>query len=174
MPWRISISVGCGLLSSNAFAAKIIPGVQNPHCTAPYSAKAFCTGCNCSPWASPSMVVTSRPWASSAKIRQESTVLPSSSTVQAPHSPSLQPSLVPVRCNSSRSSCNNDCCGSIATSYGVPFTVSVMRRFTSLSCVCSPRHVLLEHLQHTQGRLYTALAQYFHHVFAIRRRTAHV
>src|SRR5262249_25196799 len=136
MPWRISISVGCGLLSSNALAAKIIPGVQKPHCTAPYSAKAFCTGCSCSPWASPSMVVTSRPWASSAKIRQASTVLPSSSTVQAPPSPSLQPSLVPVRCSSSRSSCNSDWRGSIATSYGVPFTVSVMRRFTCLSCIC--------------------------------------
>src|SRR5262249_9507590 len=120
------------------------------------------------------MVVTSPPCASSAKIKQESAVLPSSSTVQAPPSPSLQPSLVPVRCSSSRSSCSNDWRGSMATSYGVPFTVNVIRRFTSLSCVCGPRHVLLEHLQHTQGRLHTALAQHFHHVFAIRRRTAHV
>src|SRR3954447_11788309 len=48
------------------------------------------------------MVSTLRPAHSSASTRHDSTGSPSSSTVQAPHSPSSQPCLVPVRPRSSR------------------------------------------------------------------------
>ena len=46
--------------------------------------------------ARPSIVVTSRPSAIAASVRQERTRRPSSSTVQAPHWPWSQPFLVPV------------------------------------------------------------------------------
>src|SRR6185369_13785578 len=35
-----SSRLGSGLLSSNIFALAIIPGVQKPHCTAPFATKA--------------------------------------------------------------------------------------------------------------------------------------
>src|SRR4030095_1024376 len=41
---RISSRVGFGFRSSNAYAVIIWPGIQNPHCTAPCSTKAFCNG----------------------------------------------------------------------------------------------------------------------------------
>ena len=46
----------------------------------------------------PSTVVTSCPSTACASTRQERTGTPSTSTVQAPHSPSSQPCLVPVSC----------------------------------------------------------------------------
>src|ERR1039457_5319753 len=49
------------------------------------------------------MVVTSRPWQSTANKRQELSDRPSTRMVQAPHSPSPQPYLVPVRPITSRS-----------------------------------------------------------------------
>ena len=49
------------------------------------------------------MVSTSRPSAWPASIRQELTALPSTITVQAPQSPTSQPSLAPVRLKFSRS-----------------------------------------------------------------------
>ena len=56
--------------------------------------------------ASPSTVVTSRPSALAASTMQAFTRAPSSRTVHAPHSPRLQPFLVPVspRCSRNRSS----------------------------------------------------------------------
>ena len=54
------------------------------------------------PSASPSTVRTSRPSTSAASTRQEFTSRPSSSTLQAPQLPSLQPSLAPVRPRASR------------------------------------------------------------------------
>ena len=52
---------------------------------------------------SPSTVVTRRPPRWRPAVRQAQTGLPSSSTVQAPQSPASQPTLVPVRPSSSRS-----------------------------------------------------------------------
>ena len=54
------------------------------------------------PGASPSTVVSSWPSACTASIRQERTGSPSSSTVQAPHTPCSQPTWVPVRPSSWR------------------------------------------------------------------------
>ena len=48
------------------------------------------------------MVVISEPFASTAKTKHELTILPSIITVQAPHSPSAQTSLAPVKFNSLR------------------------------------------------------------------------
>ncbi len=73
----------------------IMPAVQKPHWNACASRKACCTGCSSPSCASPSMVVTSRPAARNAGIRQECTGVPSSQTVQAPQSPASQPFLTP-------------------------------------------------------------------------------
>jgi hypothetical protein len=51
---------------------------------------------------SPSTVSMTAPSASTARIMQELTLLPSMMMVHAPHSPAPQPSLVPVRPTSSR------------------------------------------------------------------------
>src|SRR5450759_1003743 len=49
------------------------------------------------------MVTTSRSWQSTANMRQELSDRPSTRMVHAPHSPSPQPYLVPVRPTTSRS-----------------------------------------------------------------------
>src|SRR5215813_7378688 len=63
-----SSSVGLGFSSSNAFAARIIPGVQKPHWNPPYSMKASCKGCSFPLVASPSMVKTDLPRTSNARV----------------------------------------------------------------------------------------------------------
>src|SRR5215472_17699119 len=71
----------------------------------------------------PSTVVMSRPSASAPSIRHEQTILPSQMTVQAPQSPELHPSLLPVRLSSSRSTSRKVCCGSQRNSMGSPLIV---------------------------------------------------
>src|SRR3954454_16308974 len=73
----------------------------------------------------PSMVVTLCPSASTPSIRQEQTIVPSTMTVQAPQSPEPQPSLVPVRFNSSRSTSSIVCCASQRNSTGSPLMTVV-------------------------------------------------
>ncbi len=94
---------GCGLRARRACADISWPGMQKPHWAAPWSRKACCSGLRCPSVANPSTVRISDPSASAASIRQEFTVRPSTMTVQAPHSPTTQHSLVPVRPRSSRS-----------------------------------------------------------------------
>src|SRR6516162_1042212 len=101
------------------------PGVQNPHCNAACSRNFCCTGCSLSPSAMPSTVVILRPSASAPSIRHEHTILPSQITVQAPQSPELQPSLLPVRLSSSRSTSSNVCRGSQRNSTGSPLMTVV-------------------------------------------------
>ena len=62
-----------------------------------------------------------------ASTRQESTGSPSTSTVQAPHSPSSQPCLVPVSCRSSRSTSSSVVCGLKSASRASPLTRNVPR-----------------------------------------------
>src|SRR5437870_5955245 len=70
----------------------------------------------------PSTVFTRRPAQARPSSRQESTGVPSSSTVQVPHSPSSQPCFVPVKARSSRSTSSSVLCGAKATSTGSPFS----------------------------------------------------
>ena len=83
-----------------------MPGVQIPHCAAPWSRKASWRVSSepRSRAASdrPSTVRTIRPSTWQIGTRQASTTWPSRSTEQAPHSPSPQPSFVPVSPRSSR------------------------------------------------------------------------
>ena len=80
-----------------------IPGVQIPHWAPPASRKAACRPSRwSSSGASPSTVEMDAPSTWQSGTRHESTGAPSSRTVQAPHSPSPQPSFVPVSARSSR------------------------------------------------------------------------
>ena len=63
--------LGAALRASRSCVATISPGVQNPHCTAPASRNASCTGCSSSSPASPSTVTTVRPSAWPAATRHE-------------------------------------------------------------------------------------------------------
>jgi hypothetical protein len=100
-----------------------MPGVQMPHCAPLNSANACCSG-----WSSPSpsMVVTSAPSTWATGIRHEQTGSPSTSTVHAPHSPSPQPSFVPVSPRSSRSTSSKRLRPGTRSSRSRPFTLTRM------------------------------------------------
>src|SRR5260370_20855436 len=71
----------------------------------------------------PSTVVILWPSASAPSIRHEQTMLPSRMTVQAPQSPELHPSLLPVRLSSSRNTSSKVWCGSQRNSTGSPLMI---------------------------------------------------
>src|SRR5580704_5506477 len=102
-------------------AARIMPGVQIPHCAPPCSRKACCNGCRCS-LATPSIVRMSVPSACNTGTRQLFTSAPSISTEHAPHSPSPQPSFVPVSFNCSRSTSSSRAIGYASRVTLSPFT----------------------------------------------------
>src|SRR3989338_7893663 len=73
----------------------------------------------------PSTVFTSRRSHATPSTRQESTGIPSTSTVQVPHSPSSQPCLVPVRPRSSRRTSRSVLWGAKETWVSSPFRRNV-------------------------------------------------
>src|SRR5262249_30804679 len=75
------------------------------------------------------MVSILRPSASTASIRHEQTRRPSTVTLQAPQSPELHPSLLPVKLSSSRSTSRSESCGSHRNSAGSPLIVVDMWYF---------------------------------------------
>src|SRR2546422_5311244 len=87
---------------SSATADMIWPDVQYPHWYPSLATKAACIGCNASGVPRPSIVVISFPSCIRARLRQESTRLPFTCTVHAPHCPWSQPFLVPVSATVSR------------------------------------------------------------------------
>src|SRR4029450_9221170 len=96
------------------------PGVQMPHCSAACSRNFCWSGCNASPLASPSIVVTVRPSTSAASTRHDGTSRPSTSTEHAPQSPVVQPSFDPVTPTMSRSATSRLFSGSQRNSAGSP------------------------------------------------------
>src|ERR1041385_6828719 len=103
MARKISSSDGFEFFSKRAYPASTIPEVQYPHCKAPAERNASWTGCN-RPFCSRLSIVGIRfvPTLPTA-VKHERVGTPSSRTVQAPHCPSPQPYLDPVRSRSSRS-----------------------------------------------------------------------
>ena len=97
------------------------PGVQKPHWAPPCTIQATCRG-----WGSwgvpmPSMVVTAAPSATLAiLVTQERTSLPSRITLQQPHWPSPQPTLVPVSPNCWRITLARDSSESATTVFLIP------------------------------------------------------
>ena len=112
--------------------------MQNPHCTAPLSRNAACSGESPPPSARPSTVRISEPSASTARTRHESTVRPSTITVQAPHSPTRQHSLVPVSARSSRRMSSSVWFGATSTARRAPLTVTSMGTFAIMPAPPSP------------------------------------
>ena len=93
---RIVARLGASSRSSKATAEHRMPGVQKPHCAAPFRSKASCSGCGRPAPASPSTVRTSRPSTSSTGVMHDRWGAPSTMTVHAPQSPLSQPCLEPV------------------------------------------------------------------------------
>ena len=101
MAFRTAAGAGSGSASSSPLALITMPGMQNPHWTAPASAKAQ-ANTSFSRWERPSTVTTRRPSSFAAVNRQARAALPSTSTMQAPQAPSEQPSFTEVSRSSSR------------------------------------------------------------------------
>src|ERR1044072_1460086 len=79
--WRICSAEGLLLLASSALVAKIIPGVQKPHCSPCLAQNASCTGSSFPSGATPSIVVPDEPSACAARHVHDFTATPSSITV---------------------------------------------------------------------------------------------
>src|SRR5438128_7191302 len=126
IPLMISSLLGFGFLVNRAFADMIIPEVQYAHCIASALTKASCSGCNCPSFSRPSMVVISLPAARPTWVMQERVGCPSSSTVHAPHCPSPQPYLLPVRLRSLRSTLSRLVAESTSVVIFFPLTLSVV------------------------------------------------
>src|SRR5208282_2272180 len=101
------------------------PGPQNPHCRAPLSSIVFWSGCSWSFVARPSIVSTWHPSAWPASIKQAFTVCPSTMTVQAPQSPTSQPSLAPGSWKLSRNNLSRVVSGGTEAVRLSPLTVMV-------------------------------------------------
>src|SRR5579863_5798524 len=112
-----------------------------PHCAPPYSRNASCTIDNRASLENPSIVVTFDPCAWSTGTRQLFTSVPSIITEHAPHSPSAQPSFVPVNPSSCRSTSSNLSIGYARTVFESPFTVKEISRFALLFVVIALRPV---------------------------------
>ena len=121
----MSASLGSALWVSSAAAAMAIPGVQKPHWIACSATSACCTGWERSRLR-PSIVVTTRPSASPMEIRQLRSASPSTSTMQAPQSPTPQPYFVPVRLAASRKANNSGVEGSRSKRSGRALTVMLV------------------------------------------------
>src|SRR5262245_48310013 len=122
----MSSSSACGLELRTEQADMIMPEVQYPHWKASSSRKACCTGWSCPFAARPSMVMMGCAETESAETRQERMAFPRSSTVHAPHWPSPQPYLVPVRPRRLRNTESKDSPETDSVLCSLPLTLSVM------------------------------------------------
>src|SRR5262249_34826561 len=91
-PWRERCrrARGRGGPRAGARRDRTPPAGQTPHCMAPASMNACCTGWSWPSFSSPSTVVIGLPATAWSLVRQERVGCPSTSTVQAPHWPSPQ------------------------------------------------------------------------------------
>ena len=126
MAARTCSLVGRGVAASSAVAETICPAVQNPHCRASSSTNARCSADSSPSSPRPWIVVTSQPSACSARRDPgQGTTRPSTSTVQAPHVPSAQAILVPVRPTCSRSNSASVAPSGTLVRRSRPFSVSM-------------------------------------------------
>src|SRR5437868_1490900 len=106
MKRRISASLGLACFSSRPTPEMIMPGVQYPHCSASSSRNASCSGCSRPSFSRLSIVRIGFSATLPTGVMQERVGCPAIKTVQAPHCPSPQPYLLPVRPRSSRRTLN--------------------------------------------------------------------
>src|SRR5216683_4331383 len=111
----ISAGLGLAFVCSRPTLLMIIPVVQKAHWNAPASRNACCTGCNRPSFSRPSIVTTGFPTAALAGIWHERRGAPPIRTVHAPHCPSPQPYLLPVKPSSSRKTFNRGVSGGYLT-----------------------------------------------------------
>src|SRR5262245_30442293 len=104
----------------------IIPGVQNPHCSAWQSVKACCTGCSFPSFAMPSIVTMSALFACAASIVHDFTARPFMWIVQQPHCVVSHPMCVPVSPRSSRMTLTSSVRSSTWRECFTPLTVSLI------------------------------------------------
>ena len=90
------------MCARQSVAAISMPGVQMPHCAAPWARNASRRRSVTPSGPGPSTVWIEAPSAWAVATRQAQTCSPSISTVQAPQSPASQPIFVPVRPRPSR------------------------------------------------------------------------
>src|SRR6266436_10358170 len=126
IPLTMSSLLGLGFLLSNALADMIIPDVQYAHCIASALMKASCSGCSLPSFSRPSMVTICLPAARPTCVVHERMGCASSNTVHAPHWPSPQPYLLPVRLRSLRSTLSRLTVESTSTVIFFPLTLSAV------------------------------------------------
>ena len=124
----ISSREGRAFSASRAYALRIIPGVQKPHWKAWCLANASWMGCRRPFRSNPSMVSTRLPATSPMGVEQDRTAWSSTSTVQAPHSPSPQPNLAPVSPRSLRKTHSSMRSSSTEMRVALPLRVKEMGR----------------------------------------------
>src|SRR6266404_654383 len=151
----MSASAGSGFFSRRCTAARIIPGVQMPHCAPPHWRNASWRGFIRLCADIPSMVTTLTPFACATGMRQLFTNMPSSRTQHEPHSPSPHPSFVPVNPKSFRSTSNNLSIGCARTFFASPLTAKCEVSFTvngeAKKVLAHPMERLLDVLRNDLG-----------------------
>src|SRR5437016_1160161 len=125
----MSAGAGSGFFSSKYTAARIIPGVQMPHCAPPHSRNASCRGFIKACADIPSMLTMLAPLACATGTRQLFTSIPSNKMEHEPHSPSPHPSFAPVNFKSFRSTSNNRSMGWTNNFFASPLTVNKTSHF---------------------------------------------
>src|SRR5437016_14415106 len=100
-----------------------------PHWAPPYSRKVCCNTAKRSSEANPSIVTTLLPLAWSAGMRQLLTKVPSIKPEQEPHSPSPQPSFVPVNPRSCRNTSSRRSIVYALTVTDLPLSVKPISHF---------------------------------------------
>jgi hypothetical protein len=121
----ISESVGSGVAISRAAADMTWPDWQYPHCTTSRSSHARCSARPCGVAPIPSMVVTAPLPTLLMGVTQDRRGVPSMITVQAPHSATPQPNLVPVLPRTSRNTHSSGVSPSTSTLCADPLTLTV-------------------------------------------------
>ena len=125
--------VGVGFRFRRAVATRTAAGVQKPHCNAPNSTNFLWTVERAPSFARPSMVVMLCPFASTARIRHDLTGWSLRRTVQRPQSPRSHAGLAPVSPSLRRNNQSNVLLDSISTVYCLPFTLSSIMCFPTLT-----------------------------------------
>src|SRR5215210_1783205 len=158
----ISSSDGRGVRSSSAVAVMIMPGVQHSHWRPCSSLNPCCKRLRSAPLETPSIVVTSCPFALTASTVQDLTGSPSRCTVHAPQLEVSHPQWVPVSPRVSRMKWTSKSRGSTSASRvsSFPFTCILIalpylppspgpaRRAPARDPACTPAYPL----HHPAGR----------------------
>src|ERR1019366_7295012 len=136
----INCSLGCGTLSTSAFADSIAPLMQKPHCAAPSPMNACCSGCGLSAVPRPSSVVISLSPTALTGITQDRITCPRMMTVHDPHCAIPHPKRGPRSPRSSFKTNNSGVSGSASTRCSWPLTLRIICIYEILSRLLDNRN----------------------------------